>query len=142
MRVLTDAAEREMSQAVMARRFSRWLVANNHAGQESVSRALATIPAENIRIGELATQLGLLNNTQVNAIIAEQQNCGERFGRIAIRTGVLSTTHVIELLALQQENPKSVAKVLAQTGTIDRRKLASLLVEHRAAVPALSPVPA
>jgi diguanylate cyclase (GGDEF)-like protein len=145
MRVLTDAAEREVSQLVMARRFSRWLVANNHAGQEAVSRALATIPAENIRIGELAVQLGLLTPPQIDAILAEQNACGERFGSIAIRTNVLSRAHVIELLARQQENPRTVAQVLAQSGTVDPRRLAALLVEHRAAgapLPQAAPVPA
>ncbi len=133
VRVLLDQAERELTQAVASRRFSRWLVAGKHVDQAIVMRALVNISSASQKIGELAIQLGLLDANQINEILADQQTSGERFGQIAVRKGLISRQQLVELLSLQQENPRALAQALAQMGAADPRKLAELVAQHQAA---------
>lgn len=133
LRVLLDQTERDLAQAVTSRRFSRWLVAGKHLDQALVMRALVTIASNGQRIGELAVQLGLLEDHQVNQVLVDQELSGERFGQIAVRLGLITSPQLVELLSLQQESPRALALALAQTGAADPRKLADLMAQHRAA---------
>ena len=141
LRVLLEESERALGQAVIQRRFSRWLVAGQHLDQAVVMRSLVAIPTPEVKIGDLAVSLGLMEASQIGIVMAEQQKSGERSGKIAVRLGYLTLPQLVEVLALQQESPRALALALAKSGAVDPRKLAELIARHRAAGPILpSPV--
>jgi len=119
--------DRELIPNVLRRRFSRWLVSKGALDLPSVSRALLHCHTEQLHLGELAQQLGLLTAAQVEAIRASQAQSGLRFGESAIRLELLDKEQLAGIIALQQENPRDLAVVLARLGLIEAGRIQNLL---------------
>ena len=133
VKILLDEKERELLNAVIQRRFSRWAVQKGYVEMAAASKALLTCPTHSTRLGELAMQFQLIDELQIDQVMTRQQKTGERFGDIAVQLGFLSREELVELLAIQQESPKQFVTSLVQLGFLDPRKAVDLLKEHRAA---------
>jgi diguanylate cyclase (GGDEF)-like protein len=118
VRSLVRDDDRRLMELQSARRFSRWLVAQRMVDVPTVSRALLATSGTTARVGEIAIQQGDLTRQQVEAVLAQQAQCGERFGMVAVRLGWLSWERLALLLAWQQENPKQLAAALIQQGSL------------------------
>jgi diguanylate cyclase (GGDEF)-like protein len=128
LRLLCTEEERRLTQAVVQRRFSRWLVRRSVIDVTNATKALLQCQPLHVRIGILAQQQNWLEPATIEAVLREQERTGDRFGRTAIRLGLLSETQIAQLLALQQEDPITLASLLARTGLIDAER-ASVLVD-------------
>jgi hypothetical protein len=129
-RCLMSSFERHLSQLAVQRRFSRWLVQRGVLDRPSVSRALLRSRNDQLTVGDLARQTGMLDADEIAAVSAAQERIGTRFGETAARLGLLSLPQLGTLLALQQENPRDVAVNLARMGLVDAREVQSLLNEY------------
>src|SRR5690606_13863909 len=81
-------------------------------------------------IGELAVREQLLDQSQVDWILKEQQQCGLRFGEAAICLGLLEEDQLVNLLALQQEDPLRLCAAIRKLRLIDESRLRPLLDEY------------
>lgn len=126
-RNLMSEFDKQLVPQVLQRRFSRWLVSKGALDLESVSRALLHCHTERVRLGELAAQLGLVTQPQVEAVRAAQAQTGLRFGELAVRMKLLEMVELAGLMALQHENPRDLAVVLVRLGLIDASRIQSLL---------------
>ncbi|HUG91857.1 MAG TPA: GGDEF domain-containing protein [Planctomycetaceae bacterium] len=131
VRSLMSGGERRLLQAVLRRRFSRWLVANRVFDVPTVSRALVEADTRWMRFGEAAMCYGCLDRAGVDRVLGERGD-DERFGEAAIRIGVLSEDAVAQLLALQQEAPDTLAKSLVALGLLSREESTALLDRYLA----------
>lgn len=57
------------------------------------------------RIGELLVKKGLVTQTTLNAVLAEQYNSGKRIGEILVEKGIVTEFQVAQVLAEQYEVP-------------------------------------
>jgi two-component system, cell cycle response regulator len=115
-RSLVSQADQTLQQLVAAQRFSRWLVNEKLLDVASVSRALVDCPPQSTRLGELGLSAGYFTANQVQAVLIEQDVCGDRFGEIAVRQGLLTQSQLAQLLALQYENPNRLTASIMRLG--------------------------
>lgn len=134
LRSLVPADEQRITQFVLQKRFSRWLVAQRVLDVPRAMQVLGRCPARHVQIGQLALQHGWLDGAAVERILSEQQRSSERFGRIAVRLGLLDEHAVACLLALQLENPADVAESAVQMGFCDRERMNALARQYDAEV--------
>jgi hypothetical protein len=132
MRSLLTDHERALAQAILEKRFSRWLVQRGAFDVASVSRALLHYEATRLRIGELAQVHGVLTAPQVEQIRQLQNGTGERFGRVAVQLGFFDDDTLAQLLALQAEDPAKMSKALVAAKLTTPALAATLLEEFRA----------
>jgi two-component system, cell cycle response regulator len=130
VRSLLDEHERQMLDAIVQRRFSRWLVKQDVLDILGVSQALLQCPPPPIRLGELAVREEHLDEQSVQRILEAQQDTNERFGTTAIRLGLLTEDQLIHLLVLQNEDPYALAQALVRTGQLAPERGAALLEEY------------
>ncbi|MDZ4684525.1 MAG: GGDEF domain-containing protein [Planctomycetaceae bacterium] len=129
-RSLVSEADHTLQQLVTAQRFSRWLVNEKLLDIASVSRALVHCPPQTTRLGELGLDAGYLSTEQVQAIIGEQEDSGDRFGVVAVRQGVLTQSLLAQLLALQYENPKRLAASIIRLGLMSPEQTMAALERY------------
>ena len=127
LRSMLSDFDRQVFPLVMQRRFSRWLVGKGALDPTNASRALLHCQTQRIRLGEIATQIGLLSQDQVEAIRAGQTQSGLRFGEVAVELGLMNITQLAGLIAWQQENPRDLAVELARLGLSNASRLESLI---------------
>lgn len=136
IKLLLDEDERRLTNSVLQRRFSRWLVNRNAVDMAAMSKALLQIPTDRMRVGDLAVKLNMLIPSQIPLILDEQERCNVRFGQAAMRLGMITEPQLVELLATQQEDPANVAACLIRLGHLELRKAQTLLHEYYADRPA------
>ena len=141
VRSLIEAEDRQLSQLIAQKRFSRWLVQNKVFDIQVMSRALLETPAERLRTGSLAQLLGYLTSAQIDEIRKRQQMTGDRFGRCAISLGLLTDDQLATLLAIQIEPPNLLARTLTIMGLLDKAHADALLGQYRASLSADEPMP-
>jgi two-component system, cell cycle response regulator len=142
VRSLVDAEDRQLTQLVAQKRFSRWLVQNKIFDIQIMSRALLETPAERLRVGSLAQLLGLLTTAQIDEIRRQQHATGERFGRCAIALGHLTEDQLATVLAIQAEPPNLLARTLTIMGLVNKTQADALLTRYRATLSANEPATA
>ena len=131
-RSLIDSAEQRLAQRISDFRFSRWITNRGLLDVPTVSAALVECQVPAALIGQLARQQGYLCNVEVDQILADQKQSGERFGTVARRLGLLSDDQLAHLLALQQENARSVCDALVKAGCLERDSATILFQEFEA----------
>jgi two-component system, cell cycle response regulator len=136
VRSLIEADDRQLSQLVAQKRFSRWLVQNKIFDIQIMSRALLETPAERLRLGSLAQLLGLLTSAQIEDVRRQQQATGARFGRCAVDVGYLTEGQLATLLAIQAEPPNLLARTLTIMGLLDKAQADALLQQYRSTLSA------
>ncbi len=129
-RSLLSQQERQLTQRVNQKRFSRWLVNRQVLDIPTASKILLQCQTERKHIGVLAQAEGYLDAAQADRILREQEETGERFGEAGIRLGLLSEDQLTSLLVIQQEDPLLFAKALVRHGVLDPKRLANLLNKY------------
>jgi diguanylate cyclase (GGDEF)-like protein len=127
LRNMMSDFDRQVLPLVLQRRFSRWLVSNGAIDPTNASRALLHCQTERLRLGEIAEQIGLLTQTQIEAIRAGQTQSGLRFGEVAVHLGFLNLMQLASLIAWQLENPRSLAVELVRLGQGNANRLETLI---------------
>ncbi len=130
IRCLMQEEERRLTQLVMQRRFSRWLVNQQVLDIPTASKVLLSCDTTRIVVGELACQYGCLDRLALQTVLDEQMATDERFGEAAMRLGFLTESQLAQLLAWQNEDPKVVAKNLIRCGALPRQDTEQLLERY------------
>ena len=87
---------------------------------EAVSRQIADRPP----LGSVAIARGKLSKSEVADICAAQVNAGhKRFGEVAVEMGLLTDDDVDELLAVQSESVPDLLEIFEKMGTLTRSQL-------------------
>lgn len=102
-------------------------------------RALELAAGIRLKLGEMLVDVGLANQGQLEAALAEQARTGERLGEIAVRQGWLQAGQLERALLFQQaqaEQGRVTAKLclgelLVTTGDITRTQLDDALARQR-----------
>ena len=102
-------------------RFGLYLVREGILRPDQFVVALEKQLAESAPLGTLALQAGKLNMRQVFEILAEQDDCKDRFGEVAVRLGFLTEYEVSNLLAQQVLQLRPLKEVLMTEGVLDAR---------------------
>ncbi len=123
--------DRHLIGLVSQHRFSRFLVTKNVIDIPNISKILLECPPQQVRVGELAVQLGYLVPEQVTKILAFQEQSGDRFCQSAVRLNMLTGNQVVHLLAIQQEDPRAVAGAIIRSGLIPPQTVATYLDEYQ-----------
>lgn len=129
-RALIPEHERTRMQAIVRRRFSRWLVDRQLVEMQVASRALLQCEFDRRPLGELARRFQLLTDVQISTILRDQESNNLRFGDAAVRAGLLTEPQVVDLLALQAEDPRQVAAALVALRALDSARARVALDEY------------
>lgn len=127
---------------VLQRRFSRWLVSKGHVDPTNASRALLHCQTERLRLGEIAEEVGLLTQSQIEVIRTGQSQTGLRFGEVSVQLGFLDIMKVAGLIAWQQENPRNLAVELARLGHSSASRLETLIDAYLTELTSVRPLAA
>lgn len=141
-RSLLSTADQRLMQQWTQLRFSRWLVSRKVLDIPTLSKALAECEVQHKRIGELAVEHGLLEPTQVDQILAQQQENGSRFGDIAQQNNWLTIDSLAALLALQNECPHTLLQTMIHLELIEMVPAEQLLNTYLAEIASLMGKPA
>lgn len=126
---LLDEGQRSILKRQSAYLFSRWLIDRKVIDEfEGVEAAFAS-NGRPARMGDLAVDQGLLDGSEINDILMEQNSTGERFGTTAVRLEKLTEDQVAYLLAKQRQDPSGVARALVQQGVLNDEQACKLLNE-------------
>ncbi len=121
VRSLIEADDRQLSQLVAQKRFSRWLVQNKVFDIQIISRALLETPSERLRDGiRWPNCSGSSPPRRSTKSARRQHSTGARFGRCAISLGHLTEDQLATLLAIQAEPPNLLARTLTTMGLLDK----------------------
>lgn len=129
-RSLLDEKVRRIMQKVDERRFSRWLSDRNILDAAALYKGLLNCKGDRRRIGLLAQQQGYLTEAQIERVLTEQEESGDRFGATAIWLNWLSEEQLVYLLVLQRENPLLLSRALASLRLLSEDKANALLREY------------
>ncbi len=142
LRNMMNDFERQLFPMILQRRFSRWLVRKGAIDPTNASRALLHCQTERVGLAELAVQIGLLSELQIEAVRARQTETGLRFGEIAVRLGFLELSQLAGLLARQQENARELSVVVARLGFINASRIQTLIDAYDAEIHEARPMTA
>lgn len=128
-RSLMTAMDVWLTTQVKEMQFSRWLIRKGVADEQAIARAVAQLPSNHTRIGELAVKYGFFSEVEVGGILREQSQSGERFGETAIRKKLIQEKELVYLLAIQQEDPRVITEILGNLDLLTA-ETAELLLEQ------------
>jgi diguanylate cyclase (GGDEF)-like protein len=130
-RSLISPQDRELLTAVLAKRFSRWLVADGRLTVAQASKVLAENSGCKVRLGDLAVQLGVLTEHQTRRIgEAQEENNALRFGEAGLQLGFFDREQLCELLAWHAEPPRDLAALIIKNGLLDAPTTVQLLQRY------------
>lgn len=137
--VMLNEQERRLLQAVMQRRFSRWLVQNRILDIPTVTKVMVDANGEPLRIGQLSARYGLIDKSQIETVLREMEHNDFHFGETAVNLGLFTEEQLGSLLAIQQEDPQRLAAAMkhlqilepAQVDELLKRYLEDVLYQHQ-----------
>lgn len=110
-------------------KFGRYLYYRGLVSYQEVLRALQWQREQRPSIGELSRFWGWLNEVAVHRILQAERVSG-RFGERAMRLGLLSNSQVQQLLATQQQQQKRIGSYFVKRGLLQEAQLAVLDYER------------
>jgi len=128
VQTLASALERRLATLSPRYRFSSWLVERGVINAEELNGPLKPGRSEHVHLGELACQHGWIGQNDVQRVLQLQDVTGERFGAIAHRLGLLGESHLAALLAEQSESAAQLAAQLVQGGILGQAEADALQV--------------
>jgi hypothetical protein len=123
------------------RDFASFIVERGAATHGEVLAAIDQQLRSRLTIGRLALQLGLLDASQVFAVLARQTRIGKnRFGEVAIEMKLLTQHQVNELLLEQRKRTPPIESFLVRAGVLDIERANELREDFDRATPSSSQI--
>jgi hypothetical protein len=112
--------------------FGQFLIERGEIDAEQLRRGLDLMKAENLSLGQVAVQEGLLSPGDAERVNAEQRSRDLPFGVLAVEMGLLSEEHLDRVLAQQAKTRLFIGEALARLGSLPADRLPALLDEFKA----------
>lgn len=123
------------------RDFASFIVERGAATHGEVLAAIDQQLRSRLTVGRLALQLGVLDASQVFAILAQQTRAGKlRFGEVAIEMKMLTPRQVDDLLLEQRKRTPPLESFLVRAGVIDAERAKELREDFERANPSSSQI--
>jgi len=110
--------------------FGQYLIERGEVNSEQVRAALGLMDAENRSIGELAVEGRLISKADADKINAEQRHRDMPFGELAGEMGLLSEEQIDNLVQLQWRTRLRVGQALVRLGHLGNARLEELLISY------------
>ena len=112
--------------------FGNFLLSKSAVPADKLVDALERQSSSYLKLGTLAIHAGLLNASQVDAIICRQTHEDKKFGEIAIEGGYLTKEQVDKLLSSQKPDYLLLGQILIEDGLLTNSQFEELLAEYQA----------
>jgi len=109
--------------------FGQFLIEQGAINAEHIRAALKLMEEENRSLGTLAEAGGILTPEEAAKVNAQQRFCDAPFGELAVEMGLLSEEQVDYLLGFQEQTRLRIGQALVRLGCLDNGHLLKLLVQ-------------
>jgi hypothetical protein len=110
--------------------FGQYLIERREVTAEQLRAALDLMDAENRSIGELAVEGRLISKADADKVNAEQRHRDMPFGELAGEMGLLSEEQIDNLVQLQWRTRLRVGQALVRLGHLGKVRLEELLISY------------
>jgi len=110
--------------------FGQYLIERGEVNAEQVRAALDLMDAENRSIGELAVEGRLISKADADKVNAEQRHRDMPFGELAGEMGLLSEEQIDNLVQLQWRTRLRIGQALVRLGHLGNVRLEELLISY------------
>ena len=114
--------------------FGEYLVGRNIIREQDRVRALEIQKTDQVALGQLALQSGLIDNKQLFRILSRQRKPDEKeksFGRLAVEMQYLNPEQVETLLERQTHTNRLLGEILVSQGMVTQMELIKALKHFR-----------
>lgn len=109
--------------------FGQYLIEKGVIDSDQIRDALTLMDEENRSLGLLAEAGGILTAEETAKVNAQQRHCDMPFGELAVEMGLLSEEQVDYLVGFQEQTRLRVGQALVRLGFVPNERLLKLLVE-------------
>ena len=109
--------------------FGQFLIDNGVVDSHQIRAALKLMEEENRSLGTLAEAGGILSAEVAAKVNAQQRTCDVPFGELAVEMGLLSEEQVEYLLGFQEQTRLRIGQALVRQGALANDRLLELLVQ-------------
>ena len=110
--------------------FGQYLIERGEVTAEQVRAALNLMDAENRSIGELAVEGRLISTADADKVNAEQRHRDMPFGELAAEMGLLNEEQIDNLVQLQWRTRLRIGKALVRLNHLGKVRLEELLISY------------
>jgi len=110
--------------------FGQYLIERGEVAAEQVRAALDLMDAENRSIGELAVEGRLISKADADKVNAEQRHRDMPFGELAGEMGLLTEEQIDNLVQLQWRTRLRIGQALVRLGHLGKVRLEELLISY------------
>jgi len=110
--------------------FGEYLIEQNIIREQDLVRALEIQKTDQVALGQLALQSGLIDNKQLFRILSRQRKPDEKeksFGRLAVEMQYLNPEQVETLLERQTHTNRLLGEILVSQGVVPKMELIKAL---------------
>lgn len=114
--------------------FGEYLVGQNIIREQDLVRALEIQKTDQVALGQLALQSGLIDNKQLFRILSRQRKPDQKeksFGRLAVEMQYLNPEQVETLLERQTHTNRLLGEILVSQGVVPQMELIKALKRFR-----------
>ena len=114
--------------------FGEYLAGRNIIREQDRVRALEIQKTDQVALGQLALQSGLIDNKQLFRILSRQRKPDEKeksFGRLAVEMQYLNAGQVETLLERQTHTNRLLGEILVSQGVVPQMELIKALKHFR-----------
>jgi hypothetical protein len=109
--------------------FGQYLIEKGVIDSDQIRDALTLMDEENRSLGLLAEAGGILTAEETAKVNVQQRHCDIPFGELAVEMGLLSEEQVDYLVGFQEQTRLRVGQALVRLGFVPNGRLLKLLVE-------------
>ena len=109
--------------------FGQYLIEQGAVNSDQIRAALKLMEDENRTLGTLAEAGGILTAEEAAKVNAQQRTCDVPFGELAVEMGLLSEEQVEYLLGFQEQTRLRIGQALVRQGSLPNERLLQLLVQ-------------
>ena len=110
--------------------FGQYLIERGEVDADQVRAALDLMDAENRTIGELAVEGKLISKADADKVNAEQRHRDMPFGELAGEMGLLTEEQIDNLVQLQWRTRMRIGEALVRSGHLGKVRLEELLISY------------
>jgi hypothetical protein len=110
--------------------FGQYLIEQGVVDSDNIRAALKLMDEENRSLGELAEAGGILTSAEAAKVNAQQRYCDIPFGELAVEMGLLSEEQVEYLIGFQEQTRLRIGQALVRLGYLPNGRLLQLLVQY------------
>ena len=112
--------------------FGQFLVKEGAITVDQLRTALDLMARENLKLGQIAVEQGLLSESEANEINREQRYSDKPFGAIAVKLGLMSEVQLKEVLKVQNQRRVRIGEALVRLKHLSAEELVRQLRRFKA----------